>query len=227
MPEPIEPLPDSEASPSERCPNVPESWVLVSASSGAVVSLRCGRNACWYCLPRNALRRAAAIRLAAPERFVTLTQAGEDFAQIRQRMYHFTADLRGLGHSLELVYSVEPNPKRTGNHVHAWQHGDYIPRADIRAAALRRGMGERVDIRRWQADSNEGYGLKGVGYGLKGAAALESGREYLLLNGRRLTHQTRGFWRSGGGDTLKVKQAERLASADPNGDPGPWSLHVL
>jgi hypothetical protein len=79
-------------------------------------------------------------------------------------------------------------------------------------------------IRTQQAAAS--YGLKGLGYGLKGAMATETRATYLRENGRRLTHQTRGFFLGPDGHPAPVRDAERAVSALGK-DPGPWVLRAL
>ncbi len=193
--------------------------------TGQVLPARCGSNACGYCLRLNAVRRAAAVAHSAPERALLLTQAGEDWQTVRRRMNRVVEYLRrdeiDPG---EMVWHVEPNPAGTGHHVHAWQHGPYIPQAALSRAAERAGMGEFARISRVRSEMGAGaYGLKGViaaGYGLKGIA--ESSETYLRENGGRLTHHSRGYFRDGrGGPVLAVREAERAAYG---GRAGSWRL---
>jgi hypothetical protein len=75
------------------------------------------------------------------------------------------------------------------------------------------------------AGSLAAYGLKGAGlasYGLKGA---QEGSDYLRLNGGRLGHGSRGFFRDQAGNAVGVRAAERLAMAAVYGEAtGTWTL---
>lgn len=136
---------------------------------------------------------------------MTLTQVGEDWHTVRARMKRLRYDLvQDLGVRVEWCWSVEPNPKGTGHHVHAWQRGDFISQARLSDLADSKGMGYRVDIRRWHENGGEAYAMKGVGYGMKGAEASAAGAAFLENNGGRLTHSSRGFFAGG------VRECERL-----------------
>lgn len=216
---------DGGEAPVERCPYADPNLWIVNRSTGDAFPLRCGRNSCLFCLPRNAARRARALRYVAPQRFLTLTQVGEDWPTVRARMKRWVYGLRGEGFDLEVVWSVEPNPAGTGHHVHAWQRGAYLPQDAVARVADRNGMGAIADIRKWVArPGGEGYGLKGVGYGLKGATATETQGAFMENNGRRLTHQTRGWWCDPAtGELLGARGAERAASRAENGG-AEWTL---
>ncbi len=149
-----------------------------------------------------------------PERFITLTLVGDEWQTIRGRMYRLRHDLAQEVGGVEWVWTVERNPAGTGHHVHAWQRGRFIPQRRLSALFSRRGLGARVDIRRWES-GGEGYGLKEA-YAVKDAA--EAGY-YLAMNGKRLTHHSRGFFPDG------VKDCEKAALAARFGcEPSPWQL---
>jgi hypothetical protein len=117
----------------------------------------------------------------------------------------------------EWVIHVEPNPKETGFHGHAWHRGDFIPKAALQAASHAAGAGwTRIEAIR-TAKGASAYGLKGLGYGLKGTTD-GSAAEYLRVNGGRLTHQSRGFF---GG--LPVREAERQAVSE-DGECDVWQV---
>lgn len=208
------------------CPNM-QGFCMVSQSTGAVVPARCGRLSCWYCCRVNAKKRALAIAYARPEREVTLTLVGESWPQIRDRIKNLASLVRKEVGACEFVYHVERNPQQTGQHVHAWQHGNFIPQRLLSATARKLGMGQVVHVSRLRSvGAASRYGLKGLTYGLKGVLAEQEGSAYLDANGKRLTHQTRNFFRSPQGGKLPVREAERLAAAAANagGDQGPWVL---
>lgn len=159
----------------------------------------CRANTCGYCGPANARLVGGAIALAFPERFGTLTQVGGDWQTIRARMKRVRYDLEQAVGECSWCWHVEPNPRGTGNHVHFWQRGAYLPQAVLSAVADRRGCGKVADIRRWRPTVRGGvtYGVKmaGVSYGLKMAEASASQLAYLQANGGRLVHASRNFYR--------------------------------
>lgn len=208
------------------CPNM-QGFFFVSQSTGACFPARCGRLGCWYCCRVNAKKRSLAISFARPEREITLTLVGDSWPQIRDRMKNARALFQREVGAFEWVWHIEENPGENGHHAHAWQHGNYIPQGLITATAKKLGMGKVTHVSKLRSvGAASRYGLKGLTYGLKGVLAEEEGEKYLGLNGRRLSHQSRSFFRSPEGGKLPVREAERLAAAAANagGDEGPWVL---
>ena len=203
-----------------------EGFRWVSESSGAVIPARCGSNGCEDCAPVNAVVAARAIHHARPERLITLTGVGYPWARAQRQMQSLRQRLRRRGLEVEWCWTVEANPRETGHHLHAAQHGSFIPQAMLSESAASVGMGEVAWIERARTGPQGAhYGLKGALYPMKGAsdpgAALWS---FLDVNGGRLHHHTRGFFRDGpGGKMLTAVEARRRAM--PRGeDEGPWRL---
>ena len=165
-----------------------------------------------------------AISISEPKRAILLTQVGNDWQTVRQRMFHLRHELVSAVGPFEWTWHVEPNPLGTGHHAHAWQHGSFVPQALLSAKADRVGMGgfARVNAIRSQVGAGQ-YGLKGISYGLKGAEADDEGMGYLVDNGWRLTHQSRGYYRVDG-ERASVKNAERSAVGGLSAAPGRWVL---
>lgn len=214
-----EPTPD----PSEGCPNRDPMLWFVNHDTGQIIASRCSRNLCPYCVRLNALRRASAIAWARPERAILITLLAKSdepdpWPLVQRRKELIRRNLRRLDVDPgEWVLHVEPNPRETGYHGHIWQHGSFIPKAALQTAAHRAGCGW-TSVNQIRTRNVGAYGLKGLGYGLKGVQEEVTGTEYLRVNGSRLTHQSRGFFRGVG-----VREAERL-SQNPEGE-SPW--HVL
>lgn len=219
-----DPEPDENAA-GQGCPNTRGMWFLNDLTA-AMLPARCRRNACQYCLHGNARQRARAIAYSKPERAILLTQAGDDWQTVRPRMYRLKYEAqKALGNPFEWVYHVEPNPKGTGHHVHAWQKGAFIPQALLSDVADSVGFGPFARINKIRAVGNAAsYGLKGLGYGLKGALAVETSAAYLQANGRRLTHQSRGFFVDSEGNPSAVRHSERAAAATGAPEVGTWHL---
>lgn len=208
------------------CPKM-TGWIMVSQSTGQTFPARCGRLGCWYCCRVNAKKRSLAIAYARPEREVTFTQVGNDWQQVRDRMKQVALKIRREVGNNEWVWQVEENPQQTGHHVHAWQRGSYIPQKFLSEVAVNQGMGKVVHVSKLRnVGAASRYGLKGLTYGLKGVLADNEGELYLGLNGRRLTHQSRGYFASPSGEKMAVRDAEKaaLAAANPQEDIGPWIL---
>lgn len=205
-----------------RCPRK-LGFVMLSLSTGVVMPARCDANFCPYCAPIKASQIARAMALAEPERMIRLSLIPDRFPDSQRAVKSLVKWLRRNFGRVELCYSIEPNPKGTGNHAHAWQHGPRkIPQAALQEACHRVGLGF-PDIRRWRNRGGAtGYGLKGIGYGMK-SDDLET---FLDLNGGRLVHATRDFFRDGRqGERLTMGEAKRLAAPESE-DPGPWVLRA-
>jgi hypothetical protein len=126
---------------------------------------------------------------------------------------------------VEWVWHVEPNPAGTGHHVHAWEHGAFVPQARLSDLAASVGMGPFARISKIRSSLGAGrYGLKGLTYGLKGVQAEDEGVSYLRANGSRLTHQSRGFFRGPSGARLSVKAADRAARTSDAEGGSRWAL---
>jgi hypothetical protein len=216
----------------DRCPRK-VGWRMRNTDTGEVFPARCSANRCAYCLPLNARERGWAIAYAKPERAILLTQVGEDWQTVRMRMGRLRYDLTQKLGRVEWVWHVEPNPRGTGHHVHAWQHGDFLDQAQLSKMARRRGLGEVVRINRVRslggANATLAYGMKlaGLDYGMKGATALgEQAATYLEANGKRLHHQSRTYWRHPSGEPIKgAKDAVKAArAARGRSDEGNWVI---
>lgn len=204
------------------CLNGPPDLRLWCPETGEVRLVPCRRLRCRPCLLWAGWRRGLAIADAAPERFMTLTLVGEDWQIVRARMKRLRYDLVEEVGACDWVWSVEQNPAGTGHHVHAWQRGVFVPQARLSELADSKGMGFRVDVRRWRAESKgaESYGLKGIGYGLKGSEGLEAAATFLEVNGGRLTHQSAGFFEGG----VRAAEARGVARARAAGEQREWQL---
>lgn len=225
---------EHEKDAGNRCPNR-LGLAMLDFESAAWKPARCQRLKCPFCVGVQAFLRSAAIALAAPRRAITLTllaDPGEaDPWPVARGRINRTREyyLRLTGHSLgEMCFHVEMNPKQTGFHGHGWQHGSRrVDKEALDEACQKAGGGfAKVETVRSVAGAST-YGLKGVGgmsYGMKGTEGDPA--EYLRLNGGRLTHQTRGFFRSVDGSTLRVRAAERAAMVAMFGkqEAGTWGL---
>ncbi len=198
-------------------------WSFLNLETGQVTAARCGRNGCTYCLRANARRRAKAIAWAGPERAILLTLVGDNHAQIRERMKVLRYRLAREVGDIQWVYHVEPNPKGTGHHVHAWEKNGYIDQSLLSDKAQSVGMGEVARINKVRSVVGaSSYGLKGLSYGLKGIEAADEGATYLSENGYRLTHQSRGYFVSEDGARIGVRAAEKAATGAEGA--GSWVL---
>jgi hypothetical protein len=207
---------------------------MLDYASGEWRPARCQRLSCPYCVRVEAMIRAAAIWLAKPRRAIRVSMVAEPgdpdpWPTARGRMNRLReyAARAGLDFG-EWCYSVEPNPRGTGYHAHVWQHGPAkVDKDALDALSARAGAGWcKVETVRHVGRASM-YGLKalrGAGYSMKGSD--DDPGEFLRVNGSRLTHQSRGFFRSETGARLAVRQAESAALRALFGDrePGRWAL---
>lgn len=192
----------------ERCPRRPGEW-LWNDVTGSLVPLRCRAHACEFCIVVNARVTGLAIAGARPTRAILLTQVGNEWPVIRNRMKKLTWRVRREGFAMEWCWHVEPNPRGTGHHVHGWQRGDFLPQGRLSEIASGEGMGEFVrisQIRQTQGPVNYGMKLAGIDYGMKNAQAAG----YLSVNGGRLVHSSRGFWIDERGEKVPLREAQRV-----------------
>jgi hypothetical protein len=209
-----------------RCAAKKNFW-LVNGVTGEICPLGCGRMTCGDCVGWLAARTAGAVGLSEPERFGRLSLVGDDWSTVRARMGRLRYDLRkALGKPFEWAWNVERNPKGTGHHVHFLTHGCYVPQRLLCRLADYNGMGHNTDIRQWRAQSSlaEAYGLKGLLYPMKSAQGVEL-PDFLELNGKRLIHASRGFFRFEG-QRLALEDARRQWSTLRGGtaEPDPWGV---
>jgi hypothetical protein len=214
-----------------RCPNK-LGWRWRNLSTDQTFAARCERNSCSWCLPMNVSDRAMAIGYANPQRFIRYSLVGNDWQTIRNRMKDLRYTIRKEGYAYEDCYHVEPNPAGTGHHVHAFQHGDYIPQRELVEMADSAGLGRNTDIRKWTAatERSTAYAMKSAaGYGMKSAGeSYEAGATYLAANGKRLHHHSRGYFRHPWGEHIgAVRDAVKAArAARRTPDAGTWVLEI-
>jgi hypothetical protein len=206
-------------------------WVFVDRGTGEIRPARCGRNRCSVCGPINAWLIGQAIGQAKPERMIRLSLVGDDWSVIRPRVFRFRYEIVQSGYrNFHWVWSIEPNPKGTGHHLHGYQRGEFVPQRVVCRVADSVGMGANSDIRKWRprGDGSVTYNSKlalGSTYGMKLVERSESLNRYLDCNGGRLVHASRGFWLDASGKPTTQKGAiESWRNARGEGDNGRWEL---
>jgi hypothetical protein len=147
---------------------------------------------------------------AGPERFVTLTNAPADWQKLRQKVRKLCLRLRNDGYRVEWAWTVERGARTGMRHIHALQHGDYIPQRELQERWQAIVHIERVKGARGAA----GYAMKEAArvthYAVKGTKS--NLREHLDLNGGRGYHMSRRYLRG-----CRTREVEQLLSpSDPN-----------
>lgn len=129
--------------------------------------------------------------MADRPRFITLTNAPEDWQQRRGQVRDLARRLRQRGYETQWIWVTERGSNTGMIHVHAVQHGDYIPQGELQEL----WGGRRVDIRAASPRHGEYISksaAKVAGYISKsGVADLDAA---LDLNGGRLHHWSRQFF---------------------------------
>jgi hypothetical protein len=128
---------------------------------------------------------------ARPERFVTLTQAPEEWQARRAKVRKLRMRLAQLGRTTEWAWTTERGSRTGMIHVHALQRGSYVPQRELEEL-----WGRRVDIRKiGDAGAVAGYAMKEAsrvaGYAMKEGRSNLS--RHLDLNGGRGCHLSRGY----------------------------------
>jgi hypothetical protein len=183
---------------------------------GACKVYRCPR-----CGPVKARAYGQLAAASRPERFVTLTRAGETWPDVRRHMQLFVEAVRRLEYDWQAFWAVEENPLHTGHHVHALQHGDYIPQAVLQEAWGAIVHIERIEAVLEQQGRTALYVIKGTGAanyvtkGTTGDLVAHLGR-----NGGRTAHWSRRYMRLANNDPVAAF-ALRIALGRSAG-PGPW-----
>lgn len=152
----------------------------------------CSTWRCVWCGPQKARRKAAIVEWARPTRFVTLTQAPDDWQRLRQKVRKLRHRLTRDGYQVEWAWVVERGSRTGMIHLHALQHGSYLPQR-----YLQDRWGAIVHIRRISDTgaavryTTKHAAARVVSYTMKQAgAALD---DHLDLNGGRGIHLSRRF----------------------------------
>lgn len=173
-------------------------WVVCDQDPTTRYPASCDAYRCETCGPRKAMTSAAlaawSIRHADRARFVTMTLAPEDWQQRRQKVRDLRRLLARRGYSWEAAWSTEKGSRSGMVHVHALQHGSYIP-----GRVLNEVWGARCNIKAVETGGVARYvtkdALRVAGYTVKDSTATAGAgyQDYLDFNGGRPMHWSRGF----------------------------------
>jgi hypothetical protein len=169
----------------------------------------CQINSCVYCAPIMAWEVGAAIALARPDQFVTLTKTPPTWAETRRCLQSMRQRMLRphRGYVFEWAFTRELTHDGAP-HIHAWVHGDRLPQPEDwdREASLS-GLGHShvapVTLRR-----SLYYGLKMLieAAELPEIEAQDRIDDFLTLNHGRLVHPSRAFWRDHRGRSLDTRE---------------------
>jgi hypothetical protein len=200
---------------SHLCPNT---WgFYFHPETGERVPRRCNRLSCGFCGPLVAYVTAEAIAMSLPTEHWVITRAGRDFQQIRKRMNSVFHKLRATA-KFEAAWVVHLKKGKLHVHIVAWG-GDLFGLEDLTRAARNQGMGPHVE---WldMYDATEvipRYILRPalVSFDHRDASLEKSEavlRNHLDINGGRLVHNTKGFWRTSDRKPLSGLKAARAVA---------------
>lgn len=175
----------------------------------------CMRTCCPICVRAVAVEAGRAMALVAPTHSYLLTLVGPDWQAIQTNMTRLVRRVRRRNPKFQHAWHVEANPDGTGNHIHGWCWGDIPAEGLLREAAVMSGMGSFVSIRPWRLRKSDD---PVIAYGMKAVTGPQFGRsseaqEFLGLNGGKVMHASRGFYRdpSTGEQFVTRRDAERRA----------------
>jgi hypothetical protein len=163
-----------------------------------------------------------------------VTDLPGDWQTIRHVMKQIREALTDAGIKRnEWAYSVELNPSGNGKaHVHGLQHGDYIDQKIFSSVARRNGAGPVVRIQEIKdLPAAALYGVKAAGaafYGVKASRDThEAFRAFLRVNGNRIEHHTRGFYRLPDGKVVHQGTAVKalITERHPKESDTKWAIH--
>lgn len=176
--------------------------VRVDSVTGVISPVFCERlRACAVCLRRQAWRYARAIGLARPDQFITLTRIADTWQDIRGQINGFRTRMKKRLVAWQDIYYVERH--HNGDpHVHLWQWGSRVTPYLAREMAVRAGLGPVVDVQPWLSKGPVAYGLKTILKSPSREGLTPGIDDFLNLNGNRLSHSTKQFWRDEHGNKL-------------------------
>jgi hypothetical protein len=210
--------PRNRARRGARCPHRPTGMV-VNRHTGQVVPPQCRRLRCPYCIVPRAIGVGQAIAQAKPNLWVTLTDTGRDWPEVRHGMRMFKQQLRRDGVDGHFAYNLEASHGGRNSHAHLWWRGDAVDRPTLKHAARAGRFGTYLEVGT-AFPAAESYKRPIIDYGLKevlhhravsGVDLPPAAHDYLERNGGRLVHNTRGFWLDSEGRPCTLADATRAA----------------
>jgi hypothetical protein len=202
-----------------RCPR--KRFDVVNLRTAERFPASCGVYRCPRCGPVKARAYGQLAAASRPERFVTMTLAGDEWQTCRAHMVDFVRQLRRLHYDWQAFWAVEENPLHTGHHVHALQHGGYVPQAVLQdcwgAIVHIEAISAHVEDRGGAAR----YVIKGTtsaNYVVKGTTS-DLGA-HLALNGGRTAHWSRRYMRLANDDPVAAYALRAALGRAPM--EGPW-----
>jgi hypothetical protein len=216
---------------TEACPNPRGMWF--DARTGERVPTRCGRLTCGWCGPRAALGTAWAIELAAPRgSAVVMLPKTEEPLDDREQLQAFgrllgavARRIRAGGASFEYCYVIELSESSVP-HAHVLVQNHLTSHRFRKALAAEGGRGDLQNVRNIKVLSRYTLKLPVSGLNLPYPEAVAAMRTHLQLNGFKILHATRKFWRHKAHALSGVREARVVArlARPPGRRPTPEEL---
>lgn len=169
------------------CPNPVRGRGFVNLATGEARHIPCDRWDCKVCGRAKAYRLGLTAAAADPERFVTLSRAGNTSTEALRRLRTLSQAIRRTGKGWEYLAAVERH--RNGFwHLHLLQRGSYIPQRELSRRAASAGMGSVVFVQKIEGGQERvaAYLVKYLAKEMKD-----------LPKGTRRYAASRGFWPGG------------------------------
>jgi hypothetical protein len=117
-------------------PSCPNEWaklhVFINKNTGQVMPARCKLWSCLVCAKINYYKVDYLAAAGSPERFITLTRAGNTPTEINHNLKHLIQGIRRKGLIFEYFAVIELH--RNGlPHIHLFQRGNFIRHAELSA----------------------------------------------------------------------------------------------
>jgi len=155
---------------------------------------RCRRNDCPSCGPWKARIIELTLHVAQPELLVTIGPIQVEPHEISTQVSRYRQRVRRATSSpVQDAYFVESYTSRSEPHLHMYSFGAALRQDMVVSAAMATRLGDEthIDVQPITHHGNLGYGMKMIT-----RPKSETDRsEFLRLNGGRLVHASRGFWR--------------------------------
>ena len=189
----------------------------------------CRRLRCPRCGPRVTLSTVKAIELAGPHSSAVLTLPRRATPQNERALLRAFAsvlgavanDLRADGLTFEYCWVVELDSRLKPN-LHVLYHGDRISSIRFRSALARAGgQGDTQPIRHLKILARYIVKLPLCGLDLPDIDASAALDLHARLNGGKILHASRRFWRDADGSPLSGVRAARLAARSQPTGPAP------
>lgn len=159
-------------------------------------AVACRQSRCSYCGRVKIVRSVAALSLAEPGVFFTVTRTGTTASEVTAGMTTLMVHLRKRSPAAQQAWAAEWNSAGDQSHVHGWLFAYAGNQWDLSEAARKSGFGSEADLRPRRDNLGFRYIFK------DGLASQERRDGHLLINGGRFLHNGRGFFRDGPGGSV-------------------------